>query len=248
MLAPLAYRTIENWPRFMYHYALGLVPAAPYRLRSGPRLRIGRGLEHAPIVEVFLRKDYGDIPSNSTIVDLGANIGTFAIYAAMSAANVRVHAYEPAPQLFSLLQANVALNGLGAAVRCFNLAVAGDSDERELFVEGDGLYFPSLMRPQSAASASTRVRCTDLAGVFRSGELSHVDILKMDVEGAEYDILTATPPELWKAIGEVRMEYHTLDRDRDVTTLKQLLMSHCFDITREQASTPTNGILWARQL
>src|SRR5215831_13569007 len=110
MLTPLVSRAVENWPSFMYHYALGSVPTAPYRFRRGPRLRIGRGVDHVPIIETFLRRDYGEIPRGSTIVDLGANIGTFAIYAATSATNVLVHAYEPAAEFFRLLQANVGLN------------------------------------------------------------------------------------------------------------------------------------------
>ena len=247
-LTRLASQELENWPAFMYHYALGLVPAAPYRFRGGPRLQIGRGVDHVPIIETFLRKDYGEIPRDTVVVDLGANIGTFAIYAATSAPGVRVHAYEPAPAFFRLLENNVRLNGLHGAVRCFNLAVAGDTSDRELFLDASGLYFPTLIAPESPATASARVRCVDLARVLRDGELAHVDILKMDVEGAEYDILAATAQEVWRSISEVRMEYHNLDRERrNVARLKQLLTSQGFAITREHASTATHGTLWARQ-
>ena len=189
MLTPLVSRVVQNWSSFMYHYALGLTPGAPYRFRGGQRLRIGRATDHVPIIEIFLRKDYGEIPSDSVILDLGASIGTFSIYAATTARNVRVYAYEPLPEFFQLMEANVRLNGLEASVRCFNMAVAGDRADRQLLVEGAGLHFPTLVTsPQRTRTVSIEVRCTDVAMILEANGLSRVDILKMDVEGAEYDI------------------------------------------------------------
>ena len=93
---------------------------------------------------------------DSVVVDLGASIGTFAIYAATSAPNVRVYAYEPMPDFFRLMQANISLNGLDASVTCFNMAVAGDGADRELFVAGAGLAF-SNARVAVADDADSRL-------------------------------------------------------------------------------------------
>jgi FkbM family methyltransferase len=247
-MAPLASRAVENWSSFMYHYALGLTPEEPYRFRGGARLRISRGTDHVPLIEVFLRKDYGDIPDSSVIVDLGASIGAFAIYSATSARDVRVFAYEPLPDFFQMLEKNVTLNGLGGRITCFNLAVAADRAERELFVSGPDLFFPTLVRPHGPDARSTRVACIDLPAILDANGLTRVDLLKMDIEGAEYDVLYGAPDGALNRVRELRMEYHNLDTERrNVRHLKQFLTARRWVVTREQANTPTNGTLWARQ-
>jgi FkbM family methyltransferase len=246
-LTPLASRGVENWSSFMYHYALGLTPGAPYRFRNGARLRINRAIDHVPIIEIFLHKDYGEIPDGSVIVDLGASIGAFTVYAATMARHATVYACEPLPAFFELLQANVTLNKFEDRVRCFNVAVAADGTDRELIVGGDGLFFPTLVAPPQANRTSIRVPCTDLSALLDANALSHVDILKMDVEGSEYDVLYGTPSNVLRRIREIRLEYHNLDDGRrNVTRLKQFLEAGQYSITREQAGTATNGTLWAR--
>ncbi len=233
----------------MYHYALGLTPSGPYRFRHGERLQIGRGVDHVPIIEIFLRKEYGDIEPASIIVDLGANIGTFAIYAAMNAPNVQVFAYEPMPEFFQLMQRNVSLNGLEGSIQCINSAVAGDSTERELIVAAPGLHFPTLVPRESAtAKQSVRVPCTDLVSILDSHHLPRIDLLKMDVEGAEYDILYGLSADAFHRIRALRMEYHNLEgARRNVTDLKRFLSRQRYTITHEQITTPSHGTLWAQQ-
>jgi len=248
-LTLLVSRKLKSWPSFMYNYALGFVPRVAYRFRNGARLRIGRGVDHVPIIEIFLRQDYGAIPDGAVILDLGANIGVFSIYAATTARKVRLYAYEPMPDFFQLMQENVRLNGLDDAVKCFNLAVAADAADRELFVAGTDFFFPTLVPPKSEQAATrAQVHCTTLANILDANALAHVDLLKMDTEGAEYEIFYRTPPSYFDRIREIRMEYHNLDADqRNVQSLKQFLITQRYRITHEQANTPTNGNLWAKK-
>lgn len=245
-LWPLAARAVRNWPAFMVHYALGTVPAGGYAFRNGARLKIGRGVDHVPIIEVFLRQDYGTPPDDAVIVDLGASIGVFSIYAAATARNVRVYAYEPMPPFFRLLEDNVRLNGRGGAITCVNAAVAGTAAERDLYVGGTSFFFPTLLPSTADASAPrTRVPCTTLDDVVAAHRLARVDLLKMDIEGAEYEVLYGAHACL-ERVREIRMEYHTVDQaERNLEGLKRFLTARGYRIARERADTPTNGTLWA---
>ncbi|HVS80576.1 MAG TPA: FkbM family methyltransferase [Pyrinomonadaceae bacterium] len=246
-LLPQIARRVKNWPAFMYHYAFGFVPARPYIFRNGAALKIGRAPEHGPIIEIFVRRDYGTPPDDATIVDLGANIGGFSVYAATIARNARVYAYEPMPDFYRLMQENVRLNGQTDVIKCFNYAVAGTSADRELFTAGTNFFFPTLIAPEGAHCAGTRVHCTTLAAILDVNRLAQVDLLKMDIEGAEYEILYRTPPEYFARIKEIRMEYHNLDAaGQNVEGLKRFLTAQGYLVTHEQATTPTNGNLWAR--
>lgn len=248
-LAPVAVRKLTNWARFMCNYALGRVPTAPYEFRNRARVQIGRGVDHVPIIEIFLREDYGTVPDGAVILDLGANIGTFSVFAATTAHDVKIYAYEPMPDFYRLMQDNVCLNQLEGKVTCFNSAVGSDARARDLFIEGDGLFFPTLV--SSDGYGKTRklsVSCTTLAEILDTNGLGWVDLVKMDCEGAEYEILYNLPVRYFDRIGEIRMEYHNLDRDRrNVDVLAAYLRSHMYDIDLIKASTAINGTLWARK-
>jgi len=249
-LLPLVVRQVKNWPAFMYHYALGFVPARVYRFRNGAALKIGRGVDHVPIIEVFLRRHYGTPPDDAVIVDLGASIGVFSIFAVATTRNARVYAYEPMPDFYRLMQENIQLNGQAEAIKCFNYAVAHEATDRELFIGGTNFCFPTLIAPEGAHSAARtqRVHCTTLAAILDANQLAQVDLLKMDIEGAEYEILYHTPSAYFARIKEIRMEYHNLDSDQqNVESLKRFLAAQGYRVTYEEANTPTNGNLWARR-
>lgn len=248
-LMPLAARKLTSWPRFMCNYALGLVPDAPYTFRNGARIKVGRGIDHVPIIEIFLREDYGVVPDGAVILDLGANIGVFSVYAATTARAVTIYAYEPTADFYRLMQENVRLNRLDGAVKCFNSAVGSNAQERELFVEGSELFFPTLVAPHGdGATRKVRVPCTTLAEIVDANGLQRVDLLKMDCEGAEYEIFYSLPAAYFDRIKAIRMEYHNLDADRcNLHALATFLQSRNYQITLTKAITQNNGNLWARK-
>ena len=248
-LLPEAMRHVKNWPSFMYHYALGLVPAKPYRFRNGAKLKIGRGVDHVPVIEIFFREDYGEMPRDGVIVDLGASVGVFSVYAAATARDLRIFAYEPMPASFRLAEENARINGREREISTFNYAVGGEAKDRDLFVAGTDFFFPTLLTPEDESRAERiTVHCTTLAEILETNRLAQVDLLKMDIEGAEYEFLYAAPPACFERIREIRMEYHDLDGDRrNVASLKRFLTGQGFTVTREQAVTPTNGNLWVRR-
>lgn len=102
-------------------------PGTKVELRDG--LVINLSMDNSDIVTVFLifcRHDYGRTASRSAVVDIGANIGVFALYAAREGAKI-VHAYEPVEESFGLLQKNIENNGLGKIIFPHKFAVVGQS-------------------------------------------------------------------------------------------------------------------------
>lgn len=83
------------------------------------------------IREVVERRSYGRykfVPAEGEFwVDLGANIGAFSAWAASQDKSIRIHAYEPDPEMCDLIEHNLKLNGLKKQVEIFQSAVVADS-------------------------------------------------------------------------------------------------------------------------
>jgi FkbM family methyltransferase len=145
----------------------------------------------------FLR-DY--VPAGGSFVDVGANVGTYALPLARHVgAKGRVIAIEPHPVTHARLAFNRASSGLTQVTLV--AAAAGDR-EGELMIEtdGDNLGASHVVTGEASANA-IRVASRKLQGILGEAGLSRVDALKIDVEGFEDRVLTgffATVPQtLW---------------------------------------------------
>ena len=130
-------------------------------------------------------------------IDLGANQGEFTVFAArLVGKDGRVFAFEPSPMMQQRLSKNIQLNGF-AHVSIEPVAVADKPGRLSLYTptgayqDGtthDGL--PTLYAQASAAASSTtEVVVTTLDNWQRERNLGRVDVIKMDIEGAELPAL-----------------------------------------------------------
>ena len=194
----------KNWP-YLFSVFLGISRGTEIDciLRNGTRFKVPSTGDPIMICNIWSRRTWtpnGDeIQPNSTVVDIGAYIGAFSILAAGSAEGVRVVSYEPNPKSFDSLVRNVRLNGL-ENVEPLMLAVAGSPEKRRLFVD-EGGEGSSLVEPVSSSGCqhTADVDCTTLYEVI--GYVGKCDLLKINCEGAEYEILFNTPEE---SLGQVR--------------------------------------------
>lgn len=145
-----------------------------------------------------------EIKSRDTIIDIGGHIGSFSIYAAGKASKGRVFVYEPDPGNFTYLQKNIHLNKLSNIITK-KMAVAGE--------KGTRMFFPSTVNTAESSMYATKresiqVPTTTLSHIFEEYALVSCDFLKLDCEGAEYEILFNTPSQYFKKIEKIAMECH----------------------------------------
>lgn len=124
--------------------------------------------------EGLLRTARAFTNKKSTIVDIGAHIGTFSV---PIAANVeKVIAFEPSPEAFSLLSRNAEENN--ASLLLINAALGSR--------KGSGTL---VVRNASNAGANTLIQGGDIPVTTLDDEVEHADFIKMDVEGMELEVL-----------------------------------------------------------
>ena len=145
-----------------------------------------RGWEPATI-RTFLRL----MSPGAAVLDVGANSGLFALLAARRDPSVRVHAIEPVARVFSLLQANVALNGL-ENVTSHRLACADREGAAAVQVPA-GEPVPMMASLLSGwcdgPSTNEAVDCVTVDGMVARHGIERPEVIKIDAEGSEDAVL-----------------------------------------------------------
>jgi FkbM family methyltransferase len=139
-------------------------------------------------------------PAGGVFVDVGANVGTYAMVLARQAgAAGKVIAIEPHPITHARLAFNRAASGFAQVIL---VAAAAGPTDGELMIEtdGDNLGASHIVSGQ-ASSKAIRVPSLRLQRILGDAGVDHVDALKIDVEGFEDRVLTGffkeAPPSLW---------------------------------------------------
>ncbi len=127
---------------------------------------------------------------DSVFVDIGANHGEFTLYAAKRVPAGRVVAFEPVPGTFKHLQENVALNGFTNVTLC-QAALGDHQGEVSIFAPLDPGFDcnSSLFLPADRPAQATTVPLDTLDAAVRRLGIGKVDVMKIDVEGAEVTML-----------------------------------------------------------
>jgi FkbM family methyltransferase len=166
------------------------------------------------IVEVFRNAEYDvpiDWPSLVLILDVGAHVGAFLCWAAELSRNARILAFEPEPLNFADLERNVRLNGLQNRVTLHNAAIASQGGNRLLSVPRERNLSSFILPIPSAEVVS--VPTVDLDAYLQKCPET-VSLLKMDCEGAEWEIVPSLTGEAWRKIERVLIECHSLNLHR----------------------------------
>jgi|CZKS01.1.fsa_nt_gi FkbM family methyltransferase len=189
------------------HYLLRTCPPGLFlETRSGLRIHLsGDEDDVSTLLVVFGRRDYGQIPRNAICIDVGAHLGSFSLYA-VSSGTAAVYSYEPDSVLYKTLLRNVEDNSLGSQIFACEAAVVGaEASTVTFYPEGNA---SGHVAPLPGDNRGISVKALTLTEIVEGNHLEKVDVLKLDCEGSEYDIVFGTPPEIWRRIERVRLEYH----------------------------------------
>lgn len=150
------------------------------------------------------------IPENvphRTILDIGGNIGVTSRYLAHRFPDANIHTFEPVPTNVELLRANTAvvkainIHPFGLGSKSGSFFVQPNSDD----LRNQGNF--SLTASNNTHGVEVTVRA--VPEVLDETGTSSVDIIKIDTEGAEWDILSAFPPEILSRVSWIYGELHT---------------------------------------
>ncbi len=158
----------------------GVYIAAPIHTDVGWRLFRDRSYEDAELsaLKRLVRDD-------DVVYDIGANIGIYSLILGKWAHKGRVVAVEPVPLNMAFLNLNLCLNSINN-VRTENCIVTDEEKYVDFAVADDELYSSMIPTGRKATKERIQVRSTTLDALSEGGR---VDVMKIDVEGAELIVL-----------------------------------------------------------
>lgn len=175
------------------------------------------------------------------VYDVGAHIGLFALWALSINPKAEIHSVEPSPGTYHILQSNAARAGArGYAWSAGNFA-AWDKDDVIGFSNESG----STMSHKASASGQVKIKTLTLSGILQHiGPDRHIDIMKIDIEGAEDKFLGDATDEQLSRIRSIAIELHPNYADTD--KVLRLLKQHYPMVSNIKQNTPSKPLLFCR--
>lgn len=180
------------------------------KLRFGPMRFAARKEDMNAVVEVLVDGGYDtmlpylkSLPHPPVVLDCGANIGSFALRVLRERPDARIVSIEAAEDTYAILSGNQV--GVPAKWDTIHAAL-WESDGNLVLSRSEN----SVMHTVRTATAEDRatIPSRSLASIRRQFGLTSVDILKMDIEGAETTVIPAAPDEM--QAGMVIIEIHKM--------------------------------------
>lgn len=157
------------------------------------------------IKEIYVEDVYraGHKMQGAHVLDLGANVGVFSVWAAQKGATVV--ALECCAESYALLQANVAASGLDR-ITTRNAAVGPSDGTCEATFLGDTDAHKSYATPgQGGTIMQSLDRLAEEAGP------KGFDVVKVDVEGMEWEMFASASRQAMERFGYITIEFHGTD-------------------------------------
>lgn len=200
------------------------------------------------IAEIFINQEYSppgfEIAAKDVVVDVGAHRGVFLAYAALRTTNT-IHAFEPNHDNFRSLQQLVRRNKFDH-VQLRNYAL-GKATGREMLFYSKSSSRHTLtgidQRTGNALAVSYFVPTLSMREALEG--IPKVDLLKMDCEGAEFEILMNADKDTLRKVRRLVLEYHISQATGSLEGLIAFLEGIYSDVVLQEGVTNRLGIIYA---
>lgn len=206
---------LDNWQSYLlYKYSGKKAAAFTFKLKHNRTVTVPKRLLRE-FKESFFAETYtSGLPAEligiekPTVIDIGANVGFFSLYALTKFKNPRLISFEPIEKNYRQLIKNVPPQE-NKNVQLLNKAVSDSEGEIHMMLDSSADFTTSAtIFNHTTEKDRVSVKSTTLPKIFEEYKLQKVDLLKLDCEGAEYCILYNTPDALFEKINCISLETH----------------------------------------
>ena len=204
-----AIKILKNWPVFvLIYFRIIKKPSVFFKTRDGCILKI-RNVPKSTDIHVFTQiwlenvylKNF-NINENATVIDIGSHIGLFSIYVAQKLKNCKIFCFEPNLENYNVLMENIEINSI-KNISTFNNAVSSKSGIIKFYNSQKDFAANSMYEK---VGEEIQVQSITLENIIEKNKIKKCNLLKMDCEGAEYDILMNIPEKILEKIDNITLE------------------------------------------
>ena len=168
-----------------------------------------------------------------TVIDIGAHIGRYTITSSKQVGSTgKVVAIEADPDNFQLLKRNIALNNL-TNVLPLNYAVFSTRTRMKLYEQSASAKYNSVMLTRARTMNYVEVNADTLDSILEQNRITQVNWIKIDVEGAEFEVLKGSTKTLSSNDISLLVEIHNIDDPSHYDNILDFLKYHNYEITFE---------------
>lgn len=177
------------------------------------------------------------IQESDTVIDVGAHVGYFTLYAARLATTGRIFSFEPNKESFHLLEENIKLNNF-TNVNAVNSGVSDKTGKAELFLSKDSSIGNSMYLKDSTEKETIQVM--SLSDIIKNYNIDFINFLKLDCEGAEFDIILNLPLEIFKKIHKISAEVHPYLVHKKINDFTNFVIKNRFNVQTHSINVKEN--------
>ncbi len=185
----------------------------------------------------FYNPPFMQINEKDIVFDIGGNNGFFTIYAGVKAKNGKVFAFEPVKELAEKIRENIKVNNLNN-IEVENLAISNRNSFEDFYISKKHNGCHSLFK-RDESDEKIQIQNVKLEDYCLTKKIERIDFLKLDCEGAEYDIILNLSQDFLKKIKKISMEYHDDISNHTHGEIKSFLKENNFIVDCR------NGFLYA---
>ncbi len=211
------------------------------------QIKLRSQADKSVLTEIFELREYQEIESiiksaQAPIIDAGAQAGFFILYCRALNPEVKVYALEPDEENLQLLEEHLQINKL-ENVGVIPGALAGKSGLRDYYISHDSHNHSLFKVLVPKITKNIKIKVYNLDDWLKEKGIESVSLLKLDIEGAEYEVLENFTH--WDKIKNIALEYHDFGENNH-KQLETLLLQKGYKVKSRASKFEQNlGFIFA---
>jgi len=243
------FKLFRNWHLYPLVY-FGLIKSPLICFHTKNNLSITLRTDSTDLMaltNVWLTKEYSkegfEIKDNDTIIDIGSHIGLFALLASKQCSRGKIFCFEPILENYDLLLKNIQDNNI-SNIYPHSIAVSNTEQKIKIYLNSDQAGHSIFLESKSFID----VNSTTLKKIIDDNKIDVCNLLKIDCEGAEYEIMESLSDQYLGRIEKMIIEYHFADlKPEALEKLVNRLKTNSFD-TSFIVHSSSMGLIYAKNL
>ncbi len=226
-------KEIKNWKSPILYYFKLKNEEDIIEFKNGLKCIIRNKSDAIAFLEVFFlnTNDWIDefkIKEKDIVIDIGAHVGYFSIHSSINAKNGKIFAFEPYDKSFEVLMKNLNINKIKNVIPQ-NLGVSKDTGTSTLYLKKNFSIGNSIYK-NSNLDLKINIKTISVQDIIKNNDIQKIDILKLDCEGAEYEILLNLDQKTLIKIKKIVAEMHPNIENFKIEQVKKFLIKNGFDV------------------